>query len=295
MSGIFGWINLASGDESAHATLDAMRQGLRDNGADAPRPIINGLCALAAEPGIRAVDLHETQGLLAAVEGQIRWRSENLGVVAREHGVAAAVVEAYRLHGTDCLKQMLGPFAIAIADARNGSGLLAIDRLGIRTLCYANPPGGLVFGSNATSVVAHRAVERDISKQAIFNYLYFHVIPSPGTIYRTVQKLEPGECIVFRNGVVERRFYWQLRYHDEGAGAVDALERRFRSMLKDATKHAIDGDSDVGTFLSGGTDSSTVATMLTELTRTPARTYSIGFASDEFDEMKYARITAKHL
>ena len=173
--------------------------------------------------------------------------------------------------------------------------MLAIDRLGTRTMCYANPSGALVFASNAESVVAHPSVTRELSQQAIFNYLYCHVVPSPGTIYQSVQKLQPGECVTFSNGAVERRFYWQLPYHDNGTDSVAALERRLRLLLKDATQRTIDGQQAIGAFLSGGTDSSTVATMLTELTHAPARTYSIGFASDEFDEMKYARITARRL
>jgi asparagine synthase (glutamine-hydrolysing) len=250
---------------------------------------------LAVEPGIRPVALYQTDALLAAVEGRVRWRSTSLGGLAVERGAAAALAEAYRQHGSDCLKEMSGPFAIAVVDSRSASGLLAIDRLGTRTMCFANPSRELVFGSNAESVVAHPSVGSDLSQQAIFNYLYCHVVPSPRTIYRTVQKLQPGECVAFRSGTVERRFYWRLPYHDEGTDSVDALERRFRGLLKDAARHAIDDQAVVGAFLSGGTDSSTIATMLTELTHAPARTYSIGFAKDEFDEMKYARITAQRL
>ncbi len=136
---------------------------------------------------------------------------------------------------------------------------------------------------------------RDLSRQAIFNYLFCHVIPSPGTIYRAVQKLQPGESVTFRGSVVEKRFYWRLTYHDDGTDSVDALERRFRLLLRNAARNAIDGPSAVGTFLSGGTDSSTVTALLTEQTGEPARTYSIGFAWEGFDEMKYARITAQHL
>jgi asparagine synthase (glutamine-hydrolysing) len=250
---------------------------------------------LAVEPGIRQVSLHRTGTVLAAVEGQVRWRSPNLASMAEERGVALAVAEAYRQHGSNCLKEMLGPFAIAVVDIQGSSGLLAIDRLGTRTMCYANPSRALIFASNAESVVAHPSVSRELSQQAIFNYLYCHVVPSPGTIYRSVQKLRPGECVTFKNGAVERRFYWQLPYHDEGTDTIEGLERRLRLLLKDATRHTIDGERTIGTFLSGGTDSSTIATMLTELTNAPARTYSIGFASDEFDEMKYARITAQRL
>ena len=121
------------------------------------------------------------------------------------------------------------------------------------------------------------------------------MIPSPGTIYRAVQKLQPGEYVAFKNGAVKRRFYWQLPYHDDGTDSVDALERRFRLLLRNAARNAIDGPSAIGTFLSGGTDSSTVTALLAEQTGEPARTYSIGFAWEGFDEMKYARITARHL
>ena len=295
MSGICGWIDGPQEDGQAHATLDRMRRALRDRDSAGPRPIVSGGCALAVEAGIRAVTLDRAETLVAAVEGQVRWRTPSLAAVAEERGAAAAVAQAYRQHGSGCLKEMLGPFAVAVIDTHGASGLLAIDRLGTRTMCYANPSRQLVFASNAESVVAHPFVTRELSQQAIFDYLYCHVVPSPGTIYRSVQKLRPGECVTFKSGAVERCFYWQLPYHDEGTDSVDALERRFRLLLREAARRAIDGQGTIGTFLSGGTDSSTVTTMLTELTHAPARTYSIGFASSEFDEMKYARITAQRL
>jgi asparagine synthase (glutamine-hydrolysing) len=295
MSGFCGWIDSQREDGQMHATLDTMRRALRDRESDGPQPIFSGGCTLAVEPGIRPLSLHRTEALVAAVEGQVRWRSPNFAAMAEERGVALTVAEAYRQHGSNCLKEMLGPFAIAVVDTQGASGLLAIDRLGTRTMCYANPSRALIFASNAESVVAHPSVSRELSQQAIFNYLYCHVVPSPGTIYRSVQKLRPGECVTFKNGAVERRFYWQLPYHDEGTDSIEALERRLRLLLKDATRHTIDSERTIGTFLSGGTDSSTIATMLTELANVPARTYSIGFASDEFDEMKYARITAQRL
>jgi len=295
MSGICGWINGVGELGQARTTVDGMRRALRDGEAAAPPPLLHGGCALAVEPGIRPATLHQEQALLAAVEGQVRWRSARLGALAAERGSAAALAEAYRKHGPDCLKEMSGPFAIAVVDTESASGMLAIDRMGTRTMCYANLSGQLVFASNAESVVAHPAVGRDLSRQAIFNYLFCHVIPSPGTIYRAVQKLQPGECATFRGSGVEKRFYWRLAYHDDGTDSVDALQRRFRSLLRNAARHAIDSPSAVGTFLSGGTDSSTVTALLTEQTGEPARTYSIGFAWECFDEMKYARITAQHL
>ncbi|HTP47172.1 MAG TPA: asparagine synthase-related protein, partial [Casimicrobiaceae bacterium] len=295
MSGICGWVGAAGDSVQARAALESMRAALHDREASAPEPLEVGGCALAGTPGVHAVSLGRSDGLLAAVEGQVRWRSAELASLAATQGAAAAVAEAYRRKGEHCLQEIAGPFAVAVIDSRSGEALLAIDRLGTRTMCFARTRDRFVFASNAASVVAHPDVDRGLDQQAIFDYLYCHVIPSPRTIYSAVQKLEPGHCVVFRGGRVESRLYWQLPYRDDGSASAAALEARFRDLLEQAARNAIDGEAAIGSFLSGGTDSSTVAVMLTRIRGEPARTYSIGFAWEGFDEMGYARITARHI
>ena len=258
------------------------------------QPILSERSAIASKRGVVPVSTHRAGSLLVALEGRARWHSADLAALAAQHGSAAALAEAYRRHGDECLQHVGGTFAVAIVDADAASGLVAVDRMGIRSLSYANPGRSLVFGSSAASVAAHPAVGRTLSRQAIFDYLYCHVVPAPGTIYAGVHKLRPGECVAFRHGAVERRYYWQLRYDDDGDDSLEGLKPRFRQLLRDAAGRAIGRDADVGAFLSGGTDSSTVAGLLTELRGKPAKTYSIGFAAEGFDEMQYARITARH-
>ncbi len=294
MSGICGWID--SGKEAVRdgSILTDMLTGLNGNGSPPGEPIFTNAGAIAAGSGIVPVSLQRAGSLVVAVQGRVDWRLPDLTTIATERGCAAAVTEAYRRHGSNCLRHMGGPFAVAIVDTDSKSGLLAVDHMGIRTMCYANPPGQLVFGSTADSVAAHPKVGREISQQAIFNYLYCHVVPGPGTIYQKIEKLRPGECLTFRNGAVDKHFYWQLHYSDESSESFDVLADRFRRLLRDSAKRAISGDASIGSFLSGGTDSSTVTGLLSELCGKPAKTYSIGFAADGFDEMEYARITAKH-
>jgi asparagine synthase (glutamine-hydrolysing) len=239
-------------------------------------------------------EVRRFDSLVIAIQGRFRWEKQELENLARERGSAAAVAKLYRRHGTDCLQHLHGPFALAIVDEADSSGLLAIDRMGIRTMCFANPPGGLVFGSTAESVAAHPAVGRRLSRQAIFDYLYCHVVPSPRTISEGVYKLQPAECVVFRDGKIDTRFYWQLNYVDEGGKPEAILEETFRGLLREAARRAIENDNDIGAFLSGGTDSSTIAGLLTELRGKPAKTYSIGFGVEGFDEMGYARIASRH-
>ena len=294
MGGFCGWIACPLDAARAKALLADMQAADFANDRAAEEPLLVGTSAVAIRPGVAPVCTHRSGALFAAVEGRIRWALAELAALAVQRGPAAALLEAYRRDGANCLRHMAGSFAIAIADAETESGLLAVDRMGVRPLCYANPAGRLVFGSNAGTVAAHPQVGREPSPQAIFDYLYCHVVPAPGTIYEAVRKLRPAECIVFRHGAVEKRFYWQLRYQDDARESFDALKERFRQLLREAAGRAIDTDAAIGAFLSGGTDSSTVAGLLTELRGKPAKTYSIGFAAEGFDEMEYARITARH-
>ena len=231
---------------------------------------------------------------MAAVQGIVHWKSDNLRQLATVDGAARGIIEAYRLHGLDFLEKICGPFSLALIDRSTSTGVLAIDRMGIRTMCYANPSGQLIFGSSAESVAAHPRVGRQLNLQALFNYLYCHVVPSPGTIYEGIQKLLPGECIVFRKGEVRRRFYWHLEYDNYGSESLKALSSEFHGHLRGAAERSIASETAVGAFLSGGTDSSTVAGLITELNGAPVKTYSIGFSADGFDEMAYARITSRH-
>ena len=294
MSGLCGWIDSSPESGLAPSILTDMLASEAGNDLSAERPILSGAGAIAYRPGITPVSTHRAGSLLVAVEGRARWYSADLAAIAAQHSSAAALAEAYRRHGDECLQRIGGTFAVAIIDAERASGVLAVDRMGIRSLCYANPGGSLVFGSTAAGVAAHPTVGRTLSRQAIFDYLYCHVVPAPGTIYAGVQKLRPGECLAFCNGIAVRRYYWQMRYHDDSLESVETLKPRFRQLLREAASRAIGQDADVGAFLSGGTDSSTVAGLLTELRGRPAKTYSIGFAAEGFDEMAYARITARH-
>lgn len=294
MSGICGWVNWTQEPGQARTALNAMLGGLHGDGFDAGASPVAAGYAVAARRGVVPVSTHVAGLLATAVRGDIRWRSSELAALSVERGHAAAATEAYRRHGLDFLKEISGPFALALVDGTRGDCVLAIDRIGIDTMCYANPSSHFVFGSTADSVAAHPAVEHRLSDQGIFNYLYSHVVPSPGTIYEGICKLQPGECVTFRNGAVDKQFYWHLRYNDPGAESLESLKRRFNEVVRNAVQRSIGARKDIGAFLSGGTDSSTVAGLLTELTGSTARTYSIGFSAKGFDEMEYARITSRH-
>lgn len=232
--------------------------------------------------------------VIAALVGPARWDIPDLQQMAEQQGWAVSVAEAYRAHGEDFLAHLHGAFSVAVVDTQSQTVLLAIDRLGIQPLAFAETSKGLVFASDARAVAAHPEVGDELDPQGIFNYLFFHMVPSPGSIFSGVRKLLPGECVVWRQGRLNRRFYWQLHYRDAGTGeSFDAKSRRFKALLADAVRSAGDAPN-AGAFLSGGTDSSTVAGMLTQTLGRPAETFSIGFDAEGYDETEYARIASGH-
>lgn len=294
MGGFCGWIGAAPERGAEQTLAAAMLDGGTGGNSPAVTPLVLRHCAVAARPGVLPVLADRDTSLLVALEGRARWNSAELTALAAKEGPAAALRAAYRRHGRDLLKQLFGTFALAIVDAERESCLLAVDRMGVRSLSYAASSGGLVFATNTEAVAAHPSIGRSVSRQAIFDYLFCHVVPAPRTIFESVHKLRAGECAELREGALERRFYWQLEYEDRNAASVRALKPRFRALLRESATRALGRDTEVGAFLSGGTDSSTVAGLLTELRGRGAKTYSIGFAAEGFDEMEYARISARH-
>jgi asparagine synthase (glutamine-hydrolysing) len=287
MDGIFGWL----GDHGAHQDL------IRHMGRAAclsPEGLLqehsSQMLGVAACSRFGKADIHVENGLAAALHGRPRFLDEELAFIARDRNPAAAVAHGWLRFGDKLPTLMHGSFALAVLEPLKKNAFLALDRTGSERLCFARHGGQLVFGSSAQGVAAHPAVGRNIDPQAIYDYLYFHTIPAPRSLYQGVQKLLPGQYATLRNGQVRTGFYWQADYTPDDAG-FDAHRRNFRSVLEQAVRDA-DAPS-TAAFLSGGTDSSTVVGALTAARGTPVDTFSIGFDAAGFDEMEYARCAAE--
>ena len=292
MSGLLGWLDGVANVEVAE-TLGSMAQAARVE-TTLKIGTSSSLATLAAWQTHDSVSVHVTDTITAALVGQGHWEIPELQRQAEQTSWAASVVEAYRAYGQGFLEHLHGPFAVVLVDPQNQVALLAIDRLGIQPLAFAPTAKGIVFASDARAVAAYPDVDHALSPQGLFNYLFFHMVPSPGSIFSGVQKLLPGECATWRQGQLERHFYWRLIYRDDGAGDTSKEKAsRFKALLNDAVRTAADSPQ-VGAFLSGGTDSSTVAGMLTQNLGRPVDTFSIGFDADGYDEMEYARIASRH-
>ena len=174
MTGICGWIGGRDLGKSTPETLAQMAGGLPSIGECRLQSRViekAGLC-LNARSG--EGHWHVDGDLCAAIEGHPRWSDARLAEIAVEQGDSAALAHAYRERHTQLLQHLHGDFAIAVLEPHTGSGLLAIDRFGINSLCYSNStPGMVVFGSTTDSVARHPIVSSNVAPQTLYNFLYF--------------------------------------------------------------------------------------------------------------------------
>lgn len=221
--------------------------------------------------------------------GSPRFADARLAKLQSSGGPLAAWQEALAGDPAGALAGVTGDFAVGLR-LKDGSTFLAIDRFAQRTLCYRVVDGELRFSARADELAG---ANPQIDPQAIFDYLYFHAIPSPRTIYKDVFRLPPGHCAHFRQGRLSVQAYWTPRFEEPANASFDALKAEFRQLLQSAVKDQL-GAGRPACFLSGGTDSSTVAGMAGLASGQTVASYSIGFDAQGYDEMEFARLAARH-
>jgi asparagine synthase (glutamine-hydrolysing) len=260
--------------------LDRMADRLRPGGAASPRSFLAEGGALAAFAGAGA---HEDDRFLVAWAGTL-----DGDCVARRFGEEGPVL----------LSELRGDGPLVILDKKKREVLIATDRFGVHTVYFRANDSGAVFATKAGALGAHPDAPREIDPQAVFNYVYFHVVPGPRGVFRGLERLEPGEYAVVRGGEVRRARYWTPRYEDENPSSPSReaeLAEEYRSRIRNAVRSCLSSSrGKVGAFLSGGTDSSTIVGVLRELTGEAPHAYSIGFAIAGYDESSYARTAAAH-
>ncbi len=245
--------------------------------------VINGVPITSLQGGQPA------RGTSAVFSGSPRFTNPDLAATAANRGIEVAWRELIARHGQEGLQDVQGTFSVGVQN-EDGSVFLAVDRFAVHSMCFRITDGKLCFAERADRL---SDASSEIDPQAIFDYLYFHVIPSPRTIFRGVYRLPPGHCALFRDGKLTISAYWMPRFVEPRGADFGTLRDQFLECLGTAVAAQL-GSGRTGCFLSGGTDSSTVAGMVGKVTGAPASTFSIGFDAAGYDEMEFSRIAARH-
>ncbi|SCY13012.1 asparagine synthetase B family protein [Thiohalorhabdus denitrificans] len=287
MQGIWGWVG-PQGNRDPDPLLAGLAPGQEGEGPTADRiHLENGAVAGRPAHGGR---VYNRDGLLVAFHGQPR---DSSGGAGDGEALAHRLANRYRHNRQDLPRCLHGPFALAILDPRSRTALLAVDRLGVMDLAYTLSGDTLLFGPRADRLAHDPRCGAELNPQSLFNYLFHHVIPRPGTVYQGIHRLRPGEVVMFADNQLETRSYWRPEFQENDATPLPELREGFRSNLRGAVERAA-SQGRTGTFLSGGTDSSTITGMLGEVTGEAPRAYAIGFDAPGYDETAYARIAADH-
>lgn len=222
--------------------------------------------------------------------GRPRFTDPAIAKLAAVNGNAAAWSATLAAGKAEALRGVQGDFAVAWP-LSDGRALLAADRFAVRSLCWRIVDGQLHVAERADDL-ARIEPAAAIDPQSIFDYLFFHVIPSPRTIFAGVYRIPAGHAGIFAGGAMTVNPWWVPDFNESPAGDFEPLAAEFRQLLEGAVKRQL-SDGKAACFLSGGTDSSTVAGMIGRATGSPPATYSIGFEAEGYDEMEFARIAAR--
>lgn len=210
------------------------------------------------------------------------------------------IIAAYLKWGIDCVSRFNGMFAIALFDRETEEFYLVRDRIGKKPLYYWLEQGNLVFASELKPIMECPGFEKKIRTEVLSRYLYHQYINAPDTIFENVSKLEPGSILRFSDGNINTWKFWDIKevYHRYKANPVEdyaQAKQEIKDLLNRSVSLRMISDVPLGTFLSGGYDSSLITAIAQSLSPQPVKTYSIGFNEEKYNEAKYAKEVAEHL
>ncbi len=249
---------------------------------------------------------------------ELRAQLEQAGHHFSTHSDTEVILHLYEDLGPKCLQRLNGQFAIAIWDTRNRELFLARDRLGIRPLFYTLLPQGLVFGSEIKALLLDSRVEARLDPYALAQAFTFWAPLASRTVFQSILQLPPGHYMqicadtptpigrrsptpVGRRSPTEPPTptrYWSLAFPEAGTeGQISEEEsaEQLRDLLSDATRLRLRADVPVGSYLSGGLDSTFIATLVRQHTPEALCTFSIAFEESAFDERAYQEIATAFL
>lgn len=224
---------------------------------------------------------------------ELRRRLEAAGHVFRTAGDAETIVHLYEDDPERFLEPVNGMFAFALWDRRREQLVLARDRLGEKPLVYREEPGRLLFASELKSLLQVPGVPREIDPRALDEYLTYQYVPHPRSIFEGFAKLAPGHLAVYRAGRLAVRPYWNPDFRVEEELPAPEYAGRLRALMESSVAMRLESEVPLGAFLSGGVDSTIVVGLMSRLSGSLVRTFSIGFSEREYDETPYARLAAE--
>jgi len=227
---------------------------------------------------------------------ELRAELASSGVIFNGHSDTEVVLQAYNRWGLGAFHRFAGMFALAIWDGRRKQLVLARDRFGIKPLYYSQLPNGIVFGSEIKSLLASGEIGRDISPHGLHEYMWYGNALGENTLFRAVRKLPPASVLVRMKSGTSIFKYWTLEQVPRHSPGISQSAKETSRLLEEAVRQHLVSDVPLGVFLSGGIDSSAIATFAARHSARPLETFSASFDfSSSGSELPMAKRLATEL
>jgi asparagine synthase (glutamine-hydrolysing) len=242
---------------------------------------------------------NETGEIVLICNGEI-YNSPQLRkqLIARGHSFRTetdveTILHLYEDFGANCVNHLRGMFAFAIWDQRRRTLLIARDHLGQKPVYYAAANGSFCFASEVKALLATDWIQPEVDLEAIWHYMSTRFVPGDHSFFKSIHKLPAGHLLEWRDGHAQVRRYWDLHFLEKHSGSDADIIDGMGQVLDESVRLSLLSDVPVGAFLSGGIDSSTIASMMAQHSITPVPSFSIGVREQEYDELRYARVVGE--
>ncbi len=204
------------------------------------------------------------------------------------------ILHLYDKYGYDAINYLNGMFAFAIYDEDKNEAWIARDRLGIKPLYLFKTEDSFYFSSELIGL--SKVSNSEICNESIIDYLGHSYVPAPKTMFKNIFKLMPGEFMTITNNIVSKKFYWDSSVKNQKKISIDEATNSLNKLFKDSVKLQLISDVPLGVFLSGGVDSSAIASYAAEIRgESKLDTFTIDFDGKDGEDSPFANKISKEL
>lgn len=310
MCGIVGLVNFKNDVQSCSYALNRAVGALSRRGPDYHAVYIDTHVALGharlaiIDTSVEAHQpFHDASGKYTVVFNgeiynfkEIKQKLEREGTVFKTNSDTEVLLYAYIYYGIDFINELNGDFAFAIYDKSKKQVLIARDRFGIKPLVFYKNDYELIFSSEIKGILPFLSQKPEMSYTALSLYLQLNYIPAPHTIYNNIFKLNPGHYILMNESGFEVKQYYTIPSEQVQSSLSETeIIKKYKELFIESVKRRLISDVPLGTFLSGGIDSSIISAVAKEF-KPDLNTFTVQFEGyNFFDESKDAEVIAKHI
>lgn len=300
-----GFVGFTNKINDASIVLGKMMDRIKHRGPDSDGKYVDEQIAMGFRR-LSIIDLsdqgsqpifNEDKSLVLTFNGEIyNYKDLREELVASGHKFytqtdSEVLIHGYEQWGEDMLDKLRGMFAFVIFNKNTNEVFGARDFFGIKPLYYAKMGETLMWGSEIKSFLDHPHFKKELNTDVLETYLTFQYSPTTETFFKNVYKLPAAHCFTYKNGEMDVRRYWEVKFHADNGPSLEDWVNRISDTFKNSVEVHKFADVEVGSFLSSGVDSSYVAAVANV-----DKTFTVGFGEDEkYNEIGYAKEFSKYI